>query len=361
MTSEQLQTIFGTATFEPVDVALYGQAQEHLDQLTKPVGSLGELERIAQRLFAIGRGRLPIRIEPGILFTVAADHGIARQGVSAYPQEVTRQMVFNCLEGGAAINILCRVNGLQHKIVDAGCAGDEFPPHNLLLSHRLGHGSNDLSAGPAMTRNTCIEALRYGHQLGAQAAQNGFACIATGELGISNSTAATALYCAFLGKEPAAITGPGAGALPPMVRHKAEMIAKALAANAESVKSGDPIAILAALGGFEIAVLAGLMLACASQKLPLVVDGFICTSAYVSACAIFPPLADYAFLSHISAEPAFVRMLPQLNLKQKPLLDLGLRLGEGTGAALAYPLLRSAAAIYNEMATFASAGVAQSI
>lgn len=361
MQKTELCEIFGNASFAPVRRELYPEAEGHLASLTKPVGSLGELETIARRLYAIGAGRCPIRVDPAILFTVAADHGVARQGVSAYPQEVTRQMVLNYLEGGAAINVLCRVNGLQHKIVDAGCAGPDFPAHAALLCRRFGNGTADLSSGAAMSRSTCIEALRYGHGLGVNAARNGFACIATGELGIANSTAATALYCAFLNLDPVAITGPGAGADPAMVAHKAQIIARALAANAQAVSSGDPVAILAALGGFEIAVLAGLMLACASEKLPLLVDGFICASAYVAACALYPPLADYAFLSHASAEPGFAKVMASLALEQKPLLALRMRLGEGTGACVAFPFLRDAAAIYNEMATFAQAGVSSSL
>lgn len=357
--SDLLRNLFPDAAFAPVNEELYSAAQAHLDNLTKPVGSLGELERAACQLYAIGGGRMPIRVDPALLYTVAADHGIAIQNVSPYPQIVTRQMVSNFLNGGAASNVICRATRINHKIVDAGCAGEAFPPHPLLLDRRLGAGTGDISQGPAMSRETCEAGLRAGFALGLEAAQNGYALLAMGEMGIANSSAATALYCAYLKLDPAKMTGPGAGAPPEMIARKAKMIEKALKANATAINSGDPVAILAALGGFEIVVIAGLMLSCASQRLPFVVDGFICASAYVAALAIYPPLAGYAFLAHYSAEPGFALALEKLELPRKPLLDLRMRLGEGTGAALAVPILRSAAAIYNEMATFQSASVSQ--
>lgn len=355
--NDLLNALFPDASFEPVNEHLFVAAQQHLDNLTKPLGSLGELERIAMRLYAIGNGRLPIRVDPAILFTAAGDHGIAAQNVSPFPQEVTRQMVKNFLNGGAAINVLCRVNRINYKVVDAGCAGAPFEPHPLLLDRNLGKGTKDMSKGEAMSRDTCIAGLRAGFALALDTAQNGFACLAMGEMGIGNSTSASALYCAYLGLAPEEMAGPGAGASPSMINHKKELISQALALHKAAIESKDPVAILAALGGYEIVVLAGLMLGAASQSLPFIVDGFICTSAYVTACAIFPELPGYAFLSHISAEPGFQKAMQKLDSRQKPLLDLCMRLGEGTGAALALPLLRSAAAIYNEMATFESAQV----
>ncbi len=357
MEKTSLAEIFPNIAFTSVNASLYRQAKAHLDSLTKPEGSLGELETTAMRLYAIGNGREPIRVDPAILYTAAADHGIACQGVSPFPQAVTRQMALNIMDGGAGISVLCRANAVVQRLVDAGCQGGPFPPHAILIDRRLGDATADMSAGPAMTIETCVAGLRAGHALGEQAAQNGFACIGTGELGIANSTAATALFCALLKLDPQEIAGPGCGARPPMVAHKAEMVAKALHANREAVASRDPVRILAALGGYEITLLAGLMLSCASQKLPLVVDGFICASAYAAAVGLCPQVADYAFFSHVSAEPGFARVLHALNLPQKTLLNLGMRLGEGTGAAMAIPILRAAAAIFNEMATFSSAKV----
>lgn len=361
MTRNALSEIFPGAKFAPIKAELLEEAQDHLDQLTKPQGSLGELELVAARLFAISRGKCPLRIDPAILYTVAADHGVACQNVSAFPQAVTRQMVHNFVQGGAAINVLCRVNKITSALVDAGCTGAPFDSKANLVDRRLREGSADLSQGPAMPRDTCLAALRNGFALGTAAAQNGFGCVATGELGIANSTAATALYCAFFGLDPQEITGPGAMAPPDMVAHKAKIIAQALQVNDAAVKSGDPVNILAALGGLEIATLAGIMLACGAHKLPLVVDGFICASAYVAAAALWPSLREYVFFSHMSAEPGFAAVVQAMNLPQPPLLSLGMRLGEGTGAALAIPILRSAAAIFNEMATFASAGIANKI
>ena len=266
-------------------------------------------------------------------------------------------MVNNFLSGGAASNVLCRASRITHKIVDAGCAGGTFKPHPMLVDLHMGPGTADISEGPAMSVDICEAALRAGLALALGAAQNGFACIGTGEMGIGNSTTASALFCAFLGLEPDEVAGPGAGASHAMIKHKSNMIAKALAANAHALESGDPLQILACLGGYEIAVLTGLMLGCACQSIPFIVDGFICMSSYVAACAFFPGLPDYGFLSHISGEPGFRKVLDKINPSHKPLLDLEMRLGEGTGAALALPLLRSAAAIFNEMATLESVQV----
>lgn len=360
MSEAILERLFPAASFQPVNEKLFIAAGQHLAKLTKPEGSLGELERIAMRLYAIGNGRSPIRVDPVLLYTVAADHGIAIQNVSPFPQAVTRQMVNNFLDGGAASNVLCRATRINHKIVDAGCVGESFPPHPLLVNRRLGPGTADISAGPAMNIETCEAGLRAGFALGEEAAQNGYSTLAMGEMGIANSTSAAALYCAYLDLSPSEMAGPGAGASPGMITHKAEMIEKAIKVNSEAIASGDPVRILAALGGFEIVVLAGLMLGSASQRLPFIVDGFSCAAAYVAAKAIYPDLDGYAFLSHFSAEPGFKKAFEKLGWLQKPLLDLQMRLGEGTGAALAAPLLRSAAAIYNEMATFESAKISGS-
>lgn len=339
-------------------------AHAYLDSLTKPVGSLGRLEILAARLRAMAGGR-PLAVEPALMFTVAADHGIAGQGVSPFPQAVTRQMVANFLAGGAAINVLCRCNGLSLRVVDAGCAGGPFPAHPLLLERRQGDGTADMSQGPAMSLATCEAALRAGFALARDAFAEGFRCLGLGEMGIANSTAATALYCALLDLAPEAVAGPGAGAEPAMVARKARLVARALNVNADAVARG-PVETLAALGGFELAVMCGAMLGAAAQGMPVLVDGFISTSACAAALAIAPELAGYAILTHVSAEPGYAAAVRRMAERAAPaggkdwgtpLLQLGLRLGEGTGAALAWPLVRSAAAICNEMATMDSAGV----
>lgn len=341
-------------------------AQAHLDNLTKPRGSLGRLEDLARRLFAMHAQRTSgaetLAVSPALMLTVAADHGVAAQGVSAYPQAVTRQMVQNFLDGGAAVNALCGVCGMDLRVVDAGCAGGPFAPHEILLDRRLGDGTSDMSQGPAMSRETCLKGLRMGVDLARDCARRGYQCLGVGEMGIANSTAGTALYCALLHLAPEAVSGPGAGSDPAMVRHKAAVVRQALEVNAALLQSGDAVDILSAVGGFEIALLSGIMLGAAGQRLPVLVDGFICSAAYAAAVRICPALRDYAILSHASAEPGHALALARLDNgapEQRPFLDLGMRLGEGTGAALAYNLLRCAAAVYNEMATFDTAGVSR--
>jgi len=342
------------ALIHPLDQTYFVQAQAHLDTQTKPKGSLGTLEQIGCRLVALAGGGAP-KVDPARIYTCAGDHGVAAQGVSLFPQEVTRQMVENFVRNGAAINVLTRTAGVDLKVVDAGCLGGVFPDHPALVQCKVAPGTQDLSTGPAMTRKACIEALENGIGLAHAAHQDGITTLGTGEMGIANTTPATALFCAYLGLTPAAITGPGTGLGAAGVRHKIEVIEKALTLHAPTVAKGDAIDILASLGGFEIATLAGMLLGGASLGMPLVVDGFISTSAYVAARAICPLVGEYAFFAHASAEPGFAAIMKSLGAT--PLLHLGMRLGEGTGAAMAVFILRSAANLYNEMATFASAGV----
>lgn len=363
---EAFARLFPGERIRPVAPEDLVAARAYLDSLTKPVGSLGRLEGLAARLWAMAGGARPLVVEPGLMLTVAGDHGIARQAVSPFPQAVTRQMVANFLAGGAAINALCRCNGLELRVVDAGCAGGPFAGHPLLLDRRQGDGTADMSEGPAMSLAACESALRAGFALARDARERGFRSLGLGEMGIANSTAATALYCALLGLAPEEAAGPGAGAEPAMVARKARLVAQALDVNAAAVARG-PVETLAALGGFEIAVMCGAMLGAAARGMPVLVDGFISTSACAAALAIAPELAGYAVLTHVSAEPGYARAVKRMAERAAPhagdpdwgapLLELGLRLGEGTGAALAWPLVRSAAAICNEMATMDAAGV----
>ncbi|MDO5484190.1 MAG: nicotinate-nucleotide--dimethylbenzimidazole phosphoribosyltransferase [Desulfovibrionaceae bacterium] len=357
--NDWLGRLFPQYSIMPLEVYWLDRAQRRLDSLTKPPGSLGRLEELARRLFAMREGQMPLCVAPALMLTVAADHGVAAQRVSPFPQAVTRQMVMNFLHGGAAINALCACNGMDLRVVDAGCAGGPFPAHEMLLECRLGDGTADMSLGPAMSREQCHQAVLAGLELARDAARRGYACLAVGEMGIANSTAATALYCALLGFTPAEMAGPGAGAAPPRVRHKANVVARALHVNAAALATGDPLDALAAVGGFEIAVICGIMLGAGVERLPVLVDGFICGAAYAAALALAPQLADYAVLAHASAEPGHAAAMRRLG--QEPLLDLGLRLGEGTGAALAWQLLRGAAAFFNDMATFSTAGVSADV
>ncbi len=346
-----------SAQLHPVDAALYDAAQAHLDNLTKPQGSLGRLEELACRLYAISGGTAPLRADRAVMYTVAGDHGVTAEGIALFPQEVTRQMVANFLGGGAGINVLCRANAIDLRVVDAGCVGGPYAPHPLILDRRLGEGTANFTHGPAMSRQTCVRALNIGMALAEDAARDGYDCVGMGELGIGNSTSAAALYATLLHLEPELTVGPGAGMPPAGLAHKAAVIRRAFAANAAAHSGTDALAKLAAFGGFETAVKAGLVLGCAALRLPVLVDGFISTAAFAAACALHPAAAGYGILSHMSAEPGYAAAVKALG-GFPPLLLLGLRLGEGTGAALAVPLLRSAAAVYNDMATFAQAGVA---
>lgn len=344
-------------TIRPVDQGLFPIAQAHLDNLTKPRGSLGRLEWAAARLFAISGGQAPT-VDPARIYVCAGDHGVAEEGVSLFPQAVTRQMVANFLSGGAGINALADTAGVDLRVVDAGCAGGDFPAHPRFIAAKAGPGTDNLALGPAMRLEACLSALRSGFDMARQAAAEGIKALGTGDMGIANTTPSTALYCAFLGLDPEEITGPGTGLDAEGVRRKVAVIRRGLAANQAAVASGDALSILAALGGFEIACLAGLALGAAASRLPVVVDGFISTAACLAAIRLCPLAADYVFYSHASAEPGFAPIMAAMG--QRPLLDLDLRLGEGTGAALALFVLRASANIYNNMATFASAGVSSS-
>lgn len=343
----------------PVNDTLGIAAQAHLDNLTKPQGSLGRLEELAVRLYCIADGVRPLTVDPAVMFTVAGDHGVVQENIAIFPQAVTRQMVQNFLQQGAGINVLSRVAGIDMRVVDAGCAGGSFAAHPMLLDCRLGDGTANLARQAAMSRETCLQGLLHGVALADTAAEAGKRCVGVGEMGIGNTTPATALYCALLNLQPEVMTGPGAGADSKMINHKIQVIKTALNLHAAAIEAGDPLDIIAALGGFEIVVMAGIMLGAARKRLPIVVDGFISTAAYVVARALCPAVAGYAFLSHASAEPGYVRALAALHTG-RPLLHLDLRLGEGTGAALAIPLLRASAAIFNEMATFDQANVSKS-
>lgn len=334
--------------------------QKHIDNLTKPLGSLGRLEETALQLFcieALRTGAPPhkLTIDPGLLFTVAADHGVTAQGVSPHSQEVTRQMLLNFLNGGAGVNALCRNAAMDFMAVDAGVKGDDFAPHPVLIRAKIAPGSADFTQGPALTRGQCLRALSLGMDLAAIAVARGYRCLATGEMGIGNTTLSSALYCAWLDLKPEHSVGTGAGLDPKLLSHKAAVVRRGLEVNAGALRSGDPVAVLAALGGLEIAVMSGIMLGAAEQKIPMLIDGFIAGAAFLAAWKIAPALPDYCFFTHCSAEGAHRQVLKLMG--KEPLLDLGLRLGEGSGAALAMCLLRGAVHMFNDMASFEQASV----
>lgn len=342
------------AAIQPVDRSLAAKGQAHLDNLTKPQGSLGKLEDLALQLFLIQEGQPP-QPDPMRIYTVAGDHGVNEEGVSLFPQEVTRQMILNFLNGGAGINVLADTAGAQLYVVDAGSCGGGYDEHPNLIQAKIAPGTANLAKGPAMPREQCIEALLLGISLADRAKDDGVKILGTGDMGISNTTPSTALYCAYLGLNPEAMTGPGTGLDKKGVANKADVVCRGLTANQAAIDSKDPIDILAALGGLEIATLAGLILGGAKNRQLVCVDGFISTAAYTAAWKICPEVKDYCVISHASAEPGHATAVKTMELD--PLLDLGFRLGEGTGAACAMYLLRSAADVYTKMATFADAGV----
>jgi nicotinate-nucleotide--dimethylbenzimidazole phosphoribosyltransferase len=319
-------------------VNAYEAARQAYDAKTKPRGSLGRLEELGCRLAAI-RGFVPRKLDAAIV-VAAGDHGVAHEGVSAYPQEVTAQMVANFATGGAAINVLARQAGARLVVVDAGVATPT--EHELVRPVRLGAGTANLAEGPAMTEQEVQRAFTAAAELVDELGD--VDVVGVGEMGIGNTTSASALTAALLGVEPETVCGPGTGLDDAGVAHKVETVRRALRVNA----GRDP---LTALGGFEIAFLAGVIRACAARRIAVLLDGFI-TGAAALASGV---AADTLIASHRSPEPGHALVLAELGLE--PLLDFGLRLGEGSGAALALPLLRAAVAILDEMATFADAGV----
>ncbi|AGW12279.1 nicotinate-nucleotide--dimethylbenzimidazole phosphoribosyltransferase [Megalodesulfovibrio gigas] len=340
------------------DPSLRPLAQARLDSLTKPQGSLGRLEEMAALLFRLQGGVLPVQVDPVRCLVMAGDHGVAGPdgpGVSLFPQAVTRQMVQNFVNGGAGVNVLCRSAGVALQVVDIGCAGGEFPPHPTLVQRKVAPGTANFLDGPAMTRAQCQRALEVGIELAQEAAAAGVRTLCLGEMGIGNTTAASALFAAFLGLDPAGVVGPGTGLSAYGIEKKIDVVRQALACHADVLRAGEPLGILAALGGLEIAGMAGLVLGGAASGMLVVVDGFIATAAYVAAQAFQPLVREYAIFAHASAEPGHQAIMQCIG--GAPLLHLGMRLGEGTGAVLCCQVLRAAAAVINEMATFESAGV----
>ncbi len=340
----------------PVDRGLEPAVRAHLDDLTKPPGSLGRLEELALRV-ALAQGTSTPRVGRKRICCLAGDHGVACEGVSAFPQEVTPQMVANMLAGGAAINVLSRQAGAELVVADLGVAG-EVPADPRLRQCRVRAGTDNLAEGPAMSLDEARRAVGIGIELAGAAADEGVTLLGTGEMGIANTTPATALFAALLGCPVEAITGRGTGIDDARLARKIEVVRRGLAVNRERIAAG-PLETLAAVGGFEIAGIAGLVLGGASRRLAVVVDGFISTAGAAVACAMSPAAADYLFFSHRSHERGHAAVLEKLGAR--PILDLDLRLGEGTGAALAMQVIEAAVRVYNEMATFSGAGVSRSV
>jgi nicotinate-nucleotide--dimethylbenzimidazole phosphoribosyltransferase len=333
------------------DAAAAREAQARLDAKTKPPGSLGRLEELACALAAI-RGTAELELPRKALVVMAGDHGVAEEGVSAFPQEVTGQMVLNFVRGGAGVNVLGRQAGAEVVVVDMGVRSP-LPPDPLVRSVRVGAGTRNLAHGPAMTRAETVRALEAGLDLARELADDGVTLVGLGEMGIANTTPASALVAAYLGLPPEEVTGRGTGIDDEGRRRKIAAIRRGL--ELARPDPADPLGTLAALGGFELAGLAGVAIGCAARRIPVLMDGFISTAAALAAARIAPPCAYALLASHASVEPGHRAALAALD--RRPLLDLGLRLGEGTGAALAMHLVEAAVRIMREMATFASAGV----
>ncbi len=341
----------------PADADAMARAEARQQNLTKPPGSLGRLEEVSIRLAGIFGTERPSICGKAVI-VAAGDHGVVAQGVTGYPQEVTAQMVLNFLAGGAAISVMSRHLGIRQVVVDAGVAA-EIPAFPGMAgdvefrSLKIGRGTADISQGPAMSREQAVRCLEEGIGLAVEVIESGVDLLGTGDMGIGNTTASSAITSAVTGHPPEETTGEGTGRTPEEMQHKIGVVRTALEVNAPDTNDG--VELLAKVGGFEIGVLAGVILGSAVMRKPVVVDGFISGAAALVANAVCPAARDYMLPSHVSAERGHRAALAGLGLT--PLLDLGMRLGEGTGAALAMPIVEAAAATLSEMATFAEAGV----
>lgn len=340
------------AAIGPPDAAAMAAAEARQQRLTKPPGSMGRLETLGTQLAGVARVCPPPVPAPVAVAVFAGDHGVHARGVTSWPQEVTVQMVRTVCAGGAVVNALARQVGVDVVVVDVGVVGDA-PPHPLLTVAKVARGTADIYAGPAMTAEECRRALETGVGHAYRLADAGYRLLATGDLGLANTTPAAALVSALTGRDPAEVTGRGAGCDDATLARKVEVVHRAVS----RVGDAPPMTVLAEVGGFEHAALAGFVLGAAARRIPVVLDGVIACSAALVAAALEPDVAAYLAAGHRSSEPGASVALDRLGLE--PLLDLGMRLGEGSGALLAVPLVQSAARMLREVATFESAGVSE--
>jgi nicotinate-nucleotide--dimethylbenzimidazole phosphoribosyltransferase len=342
--------INSTFSIEPLSKELESALLHKIDQKTKPLGALGMLETLALQVGKIQNSLHPELKNPYIL-VFAGDHGIARDGVSAYPQEVTYQMVMNFLAGGAAINVFSRQHNIGLKIVDAG-VNFNFPPHQELIDYKIAPGTRSFLHEKAMNREQCLEAIAKGAELVEKLHADGCNVIGFGEMGIGNTAAASAIMSKICRLPIEDCVGRGTGVSDEQLQKKTSILREAME---KHLAVCDPLDILQTFGGFEIAQICGGMLRAASLKMLVLVDGFIASAAFLVAQALAPAMKDYAVLCHQSEEKGHQHMLEFLEMK--PLLNINMRLGEGTGCAVAYPVIASAVAFLTEMASFESAGV----
>ncbi len=340
-----------TSRIQPLDAAAMQAARERQAQLAKPPGSLGRLEELAVRVAGI-TGQSRPRFPHKAVIVLAADHGVAVEGVSAYPRAVTAQMVQNFLAGGAAINVLARRAGARVVVADLGVAAD-LPTHPKLVGKKMGYGTRNMVEGPAMTPTEALAAIAAGIEIVETEVRQGLTLVATGDMGIGNTTASSAIVAAITGRPVADVTGRGTGLDGRGWVRKVGVIERALAVNHPD--PADALDVLTKVGGYEIAGLVGVILGAAAQRLPVLIDGFISGAAALVATELCPTARDYLIAAHTSVEIGHRVVLERMELV--PLLNLNLRLGEGTGAALAMHLVDDAVAVLDEMATFAEAGV----
>jgi len=338
---------------KPLDSSAMTAARQHQNSLTKPHGSLGRLEELSIQIAGI-KGQVKPKLEHKTIITMVGDHGVAAETVSLYPQEVTRQMVLNFLKGGAAINVLAGQIGARVIVVDMGVKGG-FQPLPGLLCKMIDFGTKNMTQGPAMTRQQAIDAIEAGIQVVEAELGKRLDIIGTGDMGIGNTTTSSAIFAAISGRAAKKVTGRGTGIGDRQFAHKIKVIEKALSVNKPNSK--DPIDVLAKVGGFEIGGLAGVILAGAAYRMPVVIDGFISGAAALIATALSPQAKDYLIAAHLSAEAGHELLLQFLGLK--PLLNLNMRLGEGTGAVMGIFLAEAAVRTLTQMATFTEAGVSE--
>jgi len=348
---EQLAAVIGAVA--PTDAADETAAWVRLDSLTKPPRSLGRLEEIAARVARVQRDVRP-NVGRKAIIVAAGDHGVVEEGVSAYPQDVTWQMVANFSAGGAAINALARSVGAEVFVYDVGVAKD-IKDFDRIEHRKIAHGTRNMAHGPAMTREECAQAVLVGVEAARGLAERGYTLLGTGEMGIGNSTAAAALTATFTDATPETVVGRGTGLDDVALARKTEVVRRAVQVN--DVRSLDALGVLAAVGGLEVAMLAGVVIGAAQERVCVVSDGYISGAAALAAVALCPDARDYIFPSHLSVEPGHAVVLRALELE--PVLDLDMRLGEGTGAALAFAIVDAACHMIADMATFAEAGVSE--
>ncbi len=338
---------------KPLDRAAMEAARRRQNTLTKPQGSLGRLEELATKIAGIKGEPLP-KLERKAIVTMAADHGVVAEGVSAYPQEVTKQMVCNFLDGGAGINVLAQHIGARVIVVNMGMVYG-FEPHPGLICKMIDFGTGNIARGPAMTRQQAVDTITAGIEIIDAEVAKGLDIIGTGDMGIGNTTASSAICAAITGEPVEEFTGRGTGIDDEQLAYKIEVVRQALVVNQPEAK--DPLDVLAKVGGFEIGGIAGVILGAAAHHIPVVLDGFISGASALIAAELSPPARDYFIAAHVSAEAGHRRVLQYLGLA--PLLDLKMRLGEGTGAALGIFLAEAAVKALTQMATFTEARVSE--